>query len=114
MFLIVVLILSIGHGFEFLYIARSITRIQTIVTGLTLIRFLYGFKINTIFKNVFPPLICGLLMSDVGYGVKLINNGILWQFVCIAICIIVYFSALFILFTKMRKEIFDFPFVKKY
>lgn len=112
-FLVTVLLISIRYGFETLYIARSLTRIQGIITSFILIRILYGFKIKEILKNVFAPFVCTILMSAVGYGLKLINNSMLWQLVCVAICIIVYFVLLFILFPKMRQEILAIPTVRK-
>ena len=112
-FLTTILIISVRHGFKILYIARSLTRIQAIVTSLIFISFLYGFKIKSVLKNIFPPFVCALIMGTVGYGLKSINNSIIWQFVCIVICIIVYFAVLFTLFPKIRKEILNFPSLRK-
>ena len=106
-FLIPTLLLSISHGFEALYIARSLVRIQMIVGALLIMHIMYGFKVKHILRNVFPMTMSALIMGVAGYLMQQINSSIIWQFVSVFICIIVYFAVLLCLFSSVRREVFD-------
>lgn len=106
-FLVPILILSISHGFESLYIARSLVRIQMIVSALLIMHIVYGFKMQRILHNVFPMTISALLMGLAGFLMQLVSTSIIWQFVSIFICIIIYFAVLLSLFASVRCEVFD-------
>lgn len=99
-FLIPTLVITSQKGFESLYIARSLIRFEHMFFGLLLIKLLFGFKFRDIFKNILPPMISTIIMGVVGWGLKQISTGIIWQFTVIAICIVVYFSVLWIVFPK--------------
>lgn len=112
-FLVPTLIISVGYGFEVLYISRSLIRIQGIIVGLLIMHFMYKFKIWTVFANVFPMIISALIMGVAGYSLELLSSAIMWKICAVLICIIVYFAALLLLFPKMRKEIFALEAVRK-
>ncbi|MBR4087350.1 MAG: lipopolysaccharide biosynthesis protein, partial [Clostridia bacterium] len=112
-FLIPTLILTVGHGFKVLYIARSLIRIQGIVTGLIIMHARYGFKILTNIKNVIPMIVSALIMGIAGLGLQYIMDHMIWDFISIFICILIYFASLFFLFPKTRREIADSAFGQK-
>jgi len=112
-FLIPILLISVKYGFEILYVSRSLVRIQGVLTGLIIMHFIYKFKIYNVLRNTMPMIISATIMGIVGYFLQKINSGILWQLFAMGICIIVYFSILFLLFPKIRKEIFSFPVFQK-
>ena len=112
-FLIPILIISVKSGFEVLYVARSLTRVQGIVVALIIMRVCFHFKIFDIFKNVFPAIISSFVMGIVGFFLKQITSHIIWQITSILICIIVYFIVLFAFFPHIRKEILSSSYVKK-
>ncbi|MBP3376885.1 MAG: lipopolysaccharide biosynthesis protein [Clostridia bacterium] len=113
-FLIPVIMISVRYGFESLYIARSVVRLQGVLVSFLIICIRYKFKFIDIIKNTLPAIICSLIMGAAGYVMKMLMDGILWQFVCIAVCIVVYFAALFMLFPKTRREILNYPIVRKF
>ncbi len=113
LFLIPTLLISGKYGFKVLYISRSLIRFQGIIVGLIFMRVLFKFKFLDIIKNIYPMIIATLIMGAAGYGLELISDNIFWQLVAVLICIIVYFTVLFLLFPKVRKEIFSLKFFDK-
>lgn len=112
-FLLPTLLLTVGHGFKVLYIARSLVRIQGIITGLIIMHARYGFKIHINIKNVIPTVVAALIMGAVGFGLQLVMDNMIWDFISILICVLVYFASLFLLFPNIRREIADSAFGQK-
>ena len=106
-FLVPSLILSLPYGFEALCIARSLVRIQMIVCALLIMHIMYGFKVQHILRNVLPMIISALIMGVAGYLMQQVSSSMIWQFVSVFICIIIYFSVLLGLFPSVRREVFD-------
>lgn len=106
-FLVPILILSVPYGFEILYIARSLVRIQMILCALLIMHIMYGFKVQNILRNVLPMIISALIMGVAGYFMQQIIPSMIWQFVSVFICIIIYFGILLGLFPSVRREVFD-------
>ena len=101
-------------GYEILYKARALVRIELILANMLMMWVL--FKITPIMqvKNVIPEIIstgimiiCGMLLRDV-------LTGNVWKFITIVICITVYFGVL-LLIPYHRKEIIELikPYVMK-
>lgn len=111
--MIPVLAYFVGYGFKALYISRSLTRIVMILIAMIVMNFMYKIKATDIIKNTLPMIISSLIMSVAGYLLRLVSNNIVWQLFAVFLCVIVYFGALFLLFPKVRKEIFETPQAKK-
>lgn len=112
-FLAPTLILSVPYGFGTLYIVRSLVRIQMIVCALLIMHIKYGFKVQHILRNVLPMIISALIMGVAGYFMQQVSPSMIWQFVSVFICIIVYFVVLLCLFPSVRREVFDSAIGKK-
>ena len=106
-FLITVLVISASHGFKVLYIARSLVRIQLIASALLIMHIMYGFKFSQIMRNVFPMILSAVIMGVAGYFLQQISTSLIWQFVSVFICIIIYFTVLLGLFSSVRREVFN-------
>ena len=106
-FLVPTLILSVSYGFESLYIARSLVRIQMIVFALLIMHIMYGFKVQHILRNVLPMIISALIMGIAGYLMQQVSPSMVWQFVSVFICIIIYFAVLLGLFPSVRREVLN-------
>lgn len=113
LFLIPTLLISAAYGFEVLYTARSLVRIQSILTALIVIHIAYDLKVWHNIRNVLPVIMSAVIMGIVGYFLQQISPSILWQFVSIFLCIIIYFSVLLGLFPSMRREITKLESVQK-
>ena len=73
---------------------------------------MYKLKISKTVANIFPAIASTLVMGIVGYFLEGVRSDVWWQLIAVLICIVVYFTALF-MFPKTRREIFALPFVKK-
>lgn len=111
--LIPTIIISIKYGFKALYISRSLVRLELILFSTIALKLLYKFEIFKVVKNITPPIIASLIMGVVAILLKDIFASILWQFAVIAICVLVYFAALLLLFPTARKEIVELEFIQK-
>ena len=112
-FLIPGVIISAGYGYRVLFIARSLLRIQFILTHLIIICVVYKFSFKKMITNIFPILISTAVMAAVSVLIQSINAELWWQIICVLICVIVYFVALVALFPKTRREIMEIGFVNK-
>jgi uncharacterized protein YacL len=70
-------------------------------------RVIFGFNIKDLIKNIFPMTMSAIIMGLCGWGLELISNRIIWQIFAVIICIIIYFTVLFVFFPKIRKEVFE-------
>jgi len=113
MFIVPTLAISLKYGFEVLYTARALIRIQLIISAMIVMHALYKFRITEVIKNVLPTIISAVVMTGVGYALKQISGHMVWQFAVIFICIITYFAVLLGLFPTLRKELFSSPYIKK-
>lgn len=89
-------------GFTELYWARSIVKFFMVLIHFVFIFFLIQMSPWKMLKNVFPEMFSCLVMAIVGTLLLRINDNVIWSLVWIGICIIVYFSVLYI-FPKDRK-----------
>ncbi|MFE4425937.1 lipopolysaccharide biosynthesis protein [Peribacillus butanolivorans] len=101
--LVPVCIISSKYGFWVLVYARSWIRMEFILVHFIIMKFAIGFPILKTFRNVFPTAISAVTMGFVGYFLQKLNEGILWEFCSIIICVLFYF-VLLTLFPNMRKE----------
>ena len=98
-FLVPTLILSVSYGFESLYIARSLVRIQMIVCALLIMHIMYGFKIQHILRNVLPMIISALVMGVAGYLLQQVNSSMICQYLPVTYFVLfkqIMFSAFYL------------------
>ena len=112
-FIVPTVLIAVKYDFNVLYTARSLVRIQGVLTSLILMRLLYKFQIKNAIKNVLPMIISSCIMGAVGYGLQHVSSNILWQFFVVFICVIVYFAVLLICFPKIRAEIANTHYAQK-
>jgi PST family polysaccharide transporter len=89
-------------GFTELYWARSMVKFFMVLIHFVFIYFLIKQSPWVMIKNVFPEMFSCLVMAIVGTLLLRINGNVVWSLVWIGICIMVYFSVLYI-FPKDRK-----------
>lgn len=107
------IIISVNYGFEVLYYTRSLVSFANIVLSLIIMRLFFGVKVSKTLSNILPMIISAVIMGAVGYILKNLSSSYIWHFACVFVCVIIYFSLLFV-FPNPRKEILDIPFVKKF
>ncbi len=104
-FLVITLLIAYPYGFVALYTSRSLIRLTMILIGAFIMWFGFRISFASSFKNVFPTIVCTLIMGAAGYGMLQISTSIVWQIISIVICIAIYFGSI-MCFPKTRKEIF--------
>ncbi len=104
--LVPVLLISSNYGFWPLVQSRAWIRMQFVLVHLLIMKYAMGFPIGKTFNNVKPTGISTIAMGVLGYALKQISNGLLWNILSILICSIFYFGVLY-LFPSMREEIYN-------
>ena len=110
--LIPAIAISVKHGFQTLFYVRSIVALTPVIISLFVMKVLFGYTISETIMNIFPTTLSALVMGGVGWLLKHVITSYIWQFVCVFICIVTYFTVL-LLFPKSRKEIFGLDLVQK-
>lgn len=111
--LVPVLLIFKNYGFRVLYIARSLVRVELMAALCIVLCTAFHFKFGKILKNVLPSLASAAIMGVFGFFMLQISDRVIWQFVWIGLCIVVYFAVLFACFANMRREILETPYAKK-
>ena len=100
-----VILIFVKYGFETLYMARSLVRIEGILVNLLIMYFCIHFPIWKMFRNIIPSILASCLMMAGAYALKSLNNSLWCNLIYIGVCIIIYSTAIH-LFPAERK-IFD-------
>lgn len=90
--LIPVLVISSRYGFRVLYIARSLVRLQAILVGQLILWFNFKISFIKIVKNVAPTIAASFFMGVFSLILRLFSNSIIWEFVSIFFCVLIYFA----------------------
>lgn len=88
---------SAKMGYEVLIVVRPLMVIVGLIAREIALRRCTDISILRFVKNTLSPIIATVLMTVVGGLLQLVSNRILWQFICIGICIVVYFGVLYVL-----------------
>lgn len=88
------LLITVKYDFKVLYTAKSLARIWSVIVDCLLMYFCIKLSIWKMIKNITPAFIASGVMYLVGFALRLITHDIVWSFVFIAICIVVYFAVL--------------------
>ncbi|MCM3166359.1 lipopolysaccharide biosynthesis protein [Peribacillus frigoritolerans] len=102
--LVPVCIISGKYGFWIFILARSWVRMQAILVHFIIMKYVIKFPVRKMISNVCPAAISAVAMGFLGYFLQLLNEGIIWSFVSIFICVILYFSFL-LSFPQIRREL---------
>ncbi len=102
--LIPILIWAANKGFTILYIARSFVRIQLILVGTIVLWFKFNIKPWEVIRNVLPTILGTSVMVAGALVLNRINKGLVWEFVSIVICILIYFTVIMCM-KETRKEV---------
>jgi O-antigen/teichoic acid export membrane protein len=103
--LVPVCVISAKYGFWPLVYARSLIRLQGLLVGFVIMKFVIGIPMFNTIKNIFPTALSAVAMGVFGFLLQQIFTSLLWDIVSIILCSLFYFRLLFI-FPSMRREIF--------
>lgn len=93
-FVIPALLITVKYDFTVLYTTRSLLRLQSVLVDCLLMYFCIKLSIGKMIKNITPAFIASGVMYIVGFALRMITHNIVWSFVFIVICIVVYFATL--------------------
>lgn len=105
--LIPILFVGARSGFVVLYVGRSLSKLLFVAVQLVIMKLFFGFSPLKLIKQIIPAVICSGIMILVSLALKLVSSFMLWQVVCIFICIIVYFASMKLMFSKVLKDAFE-------
>lgn len=94
--LVPAVIISGQYGFKALYVTRSLVRLESIAVHLLFLYYLIRQSPWKMFVNIIPELLSCAVMAVVGFGLLQLNNSTILSFVWVAICVVVYFSVLWL------------------
>lgn len=95
--------LSVQNGFESLVLNRCLVRFELIIVHFFILKVFFGFSPSILIKNTIAPIVCATIMGVIGHFFISINGSIVWQFISILICMLVYLGLLCL--TSMRKDV---------
>lgn len=101
------ILISVKYGFEVLYTARSLIRLQGILVDLIFLAVFVHISPIKMFVNIAPSVVASIVMFITAKLLLIINANVIWQFVTIAICICEYFIIV-LAFPKERTMIVNF------
>lgn len=101
------ILITVKYGFEVLYTARALVRLEMILVQLAIMYMLIRISPVKMFQNILSSCFAAFIMALVAYGLLMLGESILWQFISIAICVIIYFVVISI-FTTERNIILSF------
>ena len=96
------ILITVKYGFEVLYIARALVRLELILVQLMIMYVLIRISPLKMFQNISSSCISAFIMSLGAYGLLMLGDSILWQFISIVICMIVYFIVISFFPTERR------------
>ena len=110
--LIPVLLIFADKGYSTLTVARSLVRLEMIVVSMIVLRAAIGMRFIQILKNVWPCLVSVVVMSLIGIGLRSISENIVYQFVSIFVCAVVYACSMWMI-PDGKRILLEIPVINK-
>ena len=108
------LIIAAPHGFQTLYVARTITPIASIIASSLVVSLCFGISQRRIIIGVLPIISSSIIMGVLGQFLKSVCEGIIWQLFSVLFCVIIYFIVLLIGFPHIRKELLGISYIERF
>ena len=89
------IIIAVKYGFETLYTARAIVRLELILVNVLIMALVVHISPWKMIKNISVSGLAAAVMAVGAYVMSLFATSVLWQFFSIVICVIVYFGIIF-------------------
>lgn len=100
------ILIAVRFGFETLYIARSLVRLELVLVNLCIVGMVIKLPVERMFTNVLPSCIAALCMLFVWF---LPNSNNFWVNIGYAIIGAIIYFGIIILFPEDRKLLFSIP-----
>ena len=97
-----VVLIAVRHGFEILYISRSIVRLELILANLVVTYYLIHISPWKMFVNSLPSIIASLSMILPAYGVMMFSSSLICQIIGAVLSAMIYIFIIYA-FPKERE-----------
>lgn len=87
-------ILSVKYGFWVLIYARTLVRFQLLLVHVFIMKYAIKFPVGKMFANIAMPFLFTTLMCGLALGLQQFSSLLTWSLVSIIICVVFYFSML--------------------
>ncbi len=101
------IIIAVKYGFETLYTARAIVRLELILVNVLIMALVVHISPWKMIKNISVSGFAAAVMAVGAYVMSLFATSVLWQFFSIVICVVIYFGIL-LCFPKERHQLMIF------
>ncbi len=98
--MIPLLLWAAPKGFECLFISRSMLRISFVIIQLIAMWYFLKYPIGSLLTTILPIALPTIIMGVIGMLLRTMAQSMLWNFICIAVCILVYFVSAKFMFKK--------------
>ena len=89
-------LIAVRYGFETLAVTRALVRLELILVNLIIMYVVVKVSPWKMFKNIFHSVIASSIMAVVGVLLKDFSVSVIWQFVSIILCVLVYLAVILI------------------
>lgn len=89
-----VMLIATRYDWDVIYVSRAIVRLELVIVNLVIMYMLVKISPLQMLANVAPSIFAALLMGCIGVTLASLSNSIVWSFISIFICIIVYFGVI--------------------
>lgn len=91
---------AVNHGYETLYVARSLVRFESIAVNLALMYWIIKISPIKMVKNIFPSLVGCVAMMACVYSIRLFASGLAIDIISAVIATIIYFAVVSLFATE--------------
>lgn len=89
-----VVLIAVKYGFETLYVARSLVRIESIIVHMAIMAIVLKFSPVKMITNIMPSIVASTAMIVAAKLLLGVGDSIIWQLVCVPLCAIVYIGVI--------------------
>lgn len=98
--MIPLLLWAAPKGFECVSVSRSMLRVSFVIIQLAAMAFILKYPIGRLLTMTLPVMLPTLVMGVIGLLLRMVSQSMLWNFICIAVCILVYFGSARLMFKR--------------
>ena len=102
--LIPVIIWAAGYGFHFLYVSRSLVRLELMLVNIVILHTIFNIKVWKMMINILPTILSSLVMFIASIILKQYGESLWWDIISAVICSITYLCIL-CMFSEERNQI---------
>ena len=94
------LLWAVQHGFHTLYVTCSLVRVIAIFVSVFITWLLIRISLFSMIRNLLPAIIASFVMLIAGIFMLQLSQAILWKWIAVIVCIVVYFCIIWLFPTE--------------